>query len=148
MLANFAAITLSPRQLGRVEGWRVMFYAVACIALVATLCVLLFGIEPRYLKPKQPESPGPRKHTVWQAVSAGLMLILRNTWQVFRIRSFQIIMAAGIVGTVAFVGGMGYRILYFQVCLSATSMLALSQPDAFELHVHRVPTIIKTCWIA
>lgn len=37
--------------------------------------------------------------------------------QVFRIRSFQVILLASIVGTVAFVGGMGYRIMYFQVCL-------------------------------
>ena len=59
-----------------------MFYAVACVAALATLAVLLFGIEPRNLKAKQVEPGSPQRRTVLQIIGGGFMLILRNTWQV------------------------------------------------------------------
>lgn len=75
------------------QGWRVVFLGVACIAAVAAVSVVLGGIEPRNLKPKAEET---REHrTLLRAILAGLKLILHNTWQVFRIPSFLIILAAG-----------------------------------------------------
>lgn len=58
-----------------------MFFGVAAFAAIATASVLLGGIEPRKHRPKQAEevrAPG----GFWAAISGGLMLILRNTWQV------------------------------------------------------------------
>jgi hypothetical protein len=61
------------------------------------------------------EEDAPKKSFL-QAAWAGICLILKSTWSVFRIRSFQIILVAGIVGTIAAVNS-GYKVMYFQVRL-------------------------------
>ena len=58
-----------------------LFFAVAAFAGVATVVVLVGGIEPRHHRPKQKEEVRPAGG-FWAVVSGGLMLILRNTWQV------------------------------------------------------------------
>ncbi len=70
----------------------------AGVAALATVAVFFGGIEPRNLRPKEVvEQPGQRLGPL-QALRAGSMIILKSTWTVFRIRSFQVILAAGIVG--------------------------------------------------
>lgn len=77
--------------------------------------VLLWGIEPRNLKQKAAEEPGAERKSVLQTLWAGTKLILSSTWAVFRIKTFLIIQAAGITGAIAH-AGMGYKVMYFQVC--------------------------------
>jgi len=79
------------------QGWRVVFFSMAGVAAGATVAVFLGGVEPRNLKPKadveDSERPGPLR-----ALQKGTTIILKSTWTVFRIRSFQVILVAGIVG--------------------------------------------------
>ena len=79
------------------QGWRVVFFSMAGVAAGATVAVFLGGVEPRNLKAKaaveDSERPGPLR-----ALQKGTMIILKSTWTVFRIRSFQVILVAGIVG--------------------------------------------------
>jgi hypothetical protein len=99
-----------------------MFFFIAGVAAFATVAVFSGGIEPRSLKPKQaaakpggaPGEESTMKPFFWQAAYKGVAVILVNTKTVFRIRSFQIILVAGIVGSVAMMG-MGYKVMYFQV---------------------------------
>ena len=93
-----------------------MFFFMAGVAGFATLVVFHGGLEPRKLKPKEAavQEEQARKVTFWQAAYKGIAVILKSTWTVFRIKSFQIILVAGIVGAVATMG-MGYKVMYFQV---------------------------------
>ncbi|BDA48914.1 hypothetical protein COCOBI_13-0230 [Coccomyxa sp. Obi] len=119
MLFNFLAITYGNRMIHHYPGWRVMFFVVACFAAVAAVAVFLGGIEPRNFQKDRGDPAGndetnsvrtPFGQAVWQ----GLRLIFTSTRTVFRIRSFQIILLASIVGQIAFVGA-GYKILYLQL---------------------------------
>lgn len=100
------------------QGWRFIWFCVAGVAAIAMVAVFTGGIEPRNLKPKEVDPgrgrAGHQKPTFWQAAYKGIVVILSSTKTVFRIRSFQIILLAGTVGSVA-VMGMGYKIMYFQV---------------------------------
>ncbi|CAL5221084.1 g3211 [Coccomyxa viridis] len=111
---KYAAIVLGTEEVGRFDGWRVIFFAMAGVAALATVAVFFGGIEPRNLRPKEVvEQPGQRLGPL-QALRAGSMIILKSTWTVFRIRSFQVILAAGIVG--GLIGGMmGYKIMWLQL---------------------------------
>jgi uncharacterized integral membrane protein len=48
-------------------------------------------------------------------------VILKSTWTVFRVPSFQIILVAGIVGSMMGMG-YGYKVMYFQVRAEAASL--------------------------
>lgn len=70
----------------------------AGVAALATVAVFFGGIEPRNLKPKEVVEHSEQRLGPVRALRAGSMIILKSTWTVFRIRSFQVILAAGIVG--------------------------------------------------
>lgn len=70
----------------------------AGVALGATLAVFLGGLEPRSLKPKKAAEDGEVALSPLRALRKGTLIILKSTWMVFRIRSFQVILVAGIVG--------------------------------------------------
>lgn len=61
----------------------------------------------------QVDESAPKKSFL-TAAWAGIFVIVKSTWSVFRVRSFQIILVAGIVGAVAHVNN-GYKVMYFQV---------------------------------
>ena len=62
-----------------------IFIGMAGMALFATIAVFLCGIEPRSLKPLQAQQKDSQSNFL-------------STWRVFQIPSFQIVLAAGIVG--------------------------------------------------
>ena len=70
----------------------------AGVAALATVAVFFGGVEPRNSKPKKVVEQAGQRLGPLQALRAGSMIILKSTWTVFRIRSFQVILAAGIVG--------------------------------------------------
>ena len=70
----------------------------ASVAALATVAVFFGGIEPRNLKPREVVQQSGQRLGPLRALRAGSMIILKSTWTVFRIRSFQVILAAGIVG--------------------------------------------------
>ena len=69
----------------------------AGVAAGATVAVFLGGVEPRNLKPKAAVEDSERPGAL-RALQKGTMIILKSTWTVFRIRSFQFILVAGTVG--------------------------------------------------
>ena len=81
-----------------IQGWRVIFFAMAGVAVLATVAVFFGGLEPRNLKPEQAVEQSGQRLGPLRALRAGSVIILKSTWTVFRIRSFQVILAAGIVG--------------------------------------------------
>ena len=95
------------------QGWRVVFFGMAGVATAATLTVLFGGIEPRNLKPKLAEEAGLQRKSLLQTLLAGIRLIISNTAAVFRVRTFLIILAAGVVGSIS-ITGYSYKTLYFQ----------------------------------
>ncbi|CAL8463805.1 g3339 [Coccomyxa elongata] len=114
MAGNFLAITYAYKEIGMYEGWRVIFFTTAGVAAGATLVVLFGGIEPRSLRPKEKVDESAPKKSFLRAAWAGICVIVKSTWSVFRVRSFQIILVAGIVGAVAHVNN-GYKVMYFQL---------------------------------
>lgn len=73
-----------------VQGWRVMFFVVACFAAVAAVAVFLGGIEPRTFQKDRGDQAGndidSGRTSFGQAVWQGLRLIFTSTRTVFRIR--------------------------------------------------------------
>ena len=79
------------------QGWRLIFIGMAGMALFATVAVFLCGIEPRSLKPLQ-AARSPECSSVLQAPQKDSQSNFLSTWRVLQIPSFQIVLAAGIVG--------------------------------------------------
>lgn len=96
-----------------VQGWRIMYLVMSGVAGAATLVVLFGGREPRSLKGKQ-AAPAARGRSLARTLADGLRVIARNTAAVFRVKSFLIILTAGIVGAIS-ITGYSYKTLYFQV---------------------------------
>lgn len=112
-----------------------IFFTTAGVAAGATAAVLFGGIEPRSLRPNEKvgEEEG-SKRTFLGAAWKGICIIVKSTWSVFRIRSFQIILVAGIVGAIASVNN-GYKIMYFQVGESP-ARLKPSMHQSYLVSVH------------
>ena len=91
-----------------------MYLVMSGVAGAATLIVLFGGKEPRRLKGAKQADPAARVRSLLQTLADGLRLIARNTAAVFRVKSFLIILTAGIVGAIS-ITGYSYKTLYFQV---------------------------------
>ena len=110
-----------------VQGWRVIYFVMAGVAGAATAVVLLGGLEPRNLKEKSAVEPKAEENSLLRTLWAGTRVIWNSTWAVFCIKTFLIILAAGIVGAIAH-AGMGYKVMYFQVCQLPPAVLQARLP--------------------
>jgi hypothetical protein len=122
-----------------VQGWRVIFFAMAGVAALATVAVVFGGVEPRNLKPKEVVEQSGQRLGPLRALRAGSMIILKSTWVVFRIRSFQVILAAGIVGE----DPQGYLESTESTTLLSSQIPALPKPS--EASVPRYSVAERLC---
>ncbi|KAK9846327.1 hypothetical protein WJX81_001569 [Elliptochloris bilobata] len=125
---NFLAIAEGERDVGRMQGWRFVFLVMAALALLVTVLVLLFGVEPRSLKAKQGAAAPKTTRGGAAAVLAGLRAMVVDAWVVFRVPTFVIVLAAEIVMVVGGAGA-GYQILYFR--LSGFTDIATAKINLF-----------------
>lgn len=98
------------------QGWQAVFFGLAVVFAGVSLLVPLIGIEPR-----SQLAQGRHFKAEWQELSFWKRAEgqLREMWSclgaVFRVRTFLAILAVNSVWVVCN-GGIGFMVVYFQVC--------------------------------
>jgi len=111
------ATNLGGRIVFGVEGWRVVYQLVGLISALCGALVLRFATDPR---PALPASGAPASPSLWP-----------ETMAIFRLRTFQVIILQGIVGSMPWFC-MGYFTLWFQL-LGFTDLQASLLMGVFQL---------------
>ncbi|KAJ3707299.1 hypothetical protein LUZ61_011004 [Rhynchospora tenuis] len=95
ILGGFFGILLAPTTVVGIAGWRISFHLVAIISTIVGSLVWAFAIDPNF-----PSNDVSRKQgTHEESIIDGVKDFLREAKSVMQIRTFQIIVAQGVVGS-------------------------------------------------
>lgn len=98
-MATLFATNIGGRVVLGFAGWRIAFFAVALVSVVTGTLVPLLARDPR----AGPATRRPPLSAAWLAAEAKALAVLfasEDVQTVLRVKSFQIIILQGIVGTV------------------------------------------------
>ncbi|KAK9838092.1 hypothetical protein WJX81_000768 [Elliptochloris bilobata] len=122
--AGFLATSLGGQRPYGIEGWRVVFYIVAAVSAVVGCIVALLAADPR----RRAKDERNAANGGWRWAVTHARGMLRDIGLVLRIRSFQILILQGIVGSMPWIA-FGWLTLYMQMLgfsdFMAASMVAM-----------------------
>uniref|UniRef100_A0A061SJ97 Mfs general substrate transporter n=1 Tax=Tetraselmis sp. GSL018 TaxID=582737 RepID=A0A061SJ97_9CHLO len=102
LCGGVAATNLGGLVILGMEGWRFFYQCVGALSLLCGLAVARFAVDPRFV-PGSSQRPAEGRSSLWP-----------ETLSIFQLRSFQVILAQGIVGSMPWFC-VGYLTLWFQL---------------------------------
>ncbi|CAL8463252.1 g2786 [Coccomyxa elongata] len=125
MAGGFFATSIGSQRPYGVEGWRFAFFVIAGISVMTGFLTLFMAADPRKSELRK---CGANRRECFGWLCQRSREMARDIWLVLRVRSFQIIVLQGIVGTMPWVA-MGFTTLYLQLLgfsdIKAATLVAL-----------------------